>query len=84
MRGWPGRSAPARAGSIGLFSAYFGVAMVRLAAETMTGIWQRAGSDPLWSYLGCRARVPGLGLGASATGLAYRRATSSPCRTCRR
>jgi hypothetical protein len=66
-------------------TAYFGVTMVKIAVETVTGTWaQDAGSYPLWFFW---VSVPaylvwGLGLGAAA--LAYRRATRPRCRTCGR
>jgi len=66
-------------------TAYFGVATVQLAAETVTGTWEQgAGSLPLWFFW---VAIPaylvwGLGLGAAA--LAYRRATRPPCPTCGR
>jgi hypothetical protein len=66
-------------------TAYFGVSMVWLAVQTLTGTWEQgAGSFPLWFFW---VAVPaylvwGLGLGAAA--LAYRRATRPSCRTCGR
>ena len=67
-------------------TAYFGVTMVWLAAETVTGTWARHGfgSYPLWFYW---VSVPGYlawGLGLGAAALAYRRATRPPCRACGR
>ncbi len=69
----------------GGMTAYFGVATVKLAAETLTGTWDRgAGSLPLaffWvavpAYL-----VWGLGLGVAALG--YYQVTRPPCRVCGR
>ena len=75
---------PALGLAVGI-TAYFGVAAVQLAVETVTGTWaQDAGSYPLWFFW---VSVPaylvwGLGLGAAA--LAYRRATRPRCRTCGR
>jgi hypothetical protein len=66
-------------------TAYFGVAMVQLVVETLTGTWEQgAGSLPLWFYWVAMPAylVWGLGLGAAA--LAYRRATRPRCRTCGR
>jgi hypothetical protein len=69
----------------GGMTAYFGIATVKLAAETLTGTWDR-GVDSLplaffWvavpAYL-----VWGLGLGAAALG--YYRVTRPPCRVCGR
>jgi hypothetical protein len=64
-------------------TVYFGATMVMLAAGTVTGTWeQHAGSLPLWFFW---IAVPGYlawGLGLGAAGLAYRRATRHPCRTC--
>ena len=57
-------------------TAYFGVTMVWLAVrdgDRHLGAGRRV--VPVVVFLGCRARVPGLGLGAAA--LAYRRATPS-------
>jgi hypothetical protein len=69
----------------GGLTVYFGVGIVTLAAETLSGTWDRSGSPlPLaffWvampAYL-----VWGLGLGADA--LAYYRVTRPPCRVCGR
>ena len=69
----------------GGLTVYFGVATVKLAAETLSGTWgPRAGSLPLgffWvaipAYL-----VWGIGLGAAA--LAYHQVTRPPCRVCGR
>jgi hypothetical protein len=72
---------PALGLAVGM-TAYFGVAAVQLAVETMTGTWEQgAGSLPLWFFW---VAIPaylvwGLGLGAAAQ--AYRRATRPPCRT---
>ena len=66
-------------------TAYFGVTMVKLAVQTVTGTWEQgAGSEPLWFFW---VAVPGYlvwGLGLGAAALAYRRATRPPCRTCGR
>ena len=66
-------------------TAYFGVTIVRLAAQTVTGTWaQQTGPYPLWFYW---AAVPGYlawGVGLGAAALAYQRATRPPCRTCDR
>lgn len=73
------------AGIGGLMTAYFGVTIVHLAAETLTGTWDPV-SDSLplaffWvavpAYL-----VWGIGLGAAA--LAYHQVTRPPCRECGR
>ncbi len=57
-------------------TAYFGITMVKLAVETVTGSWERgAGSCPVWFFW---VAVPGYlvwGLGLGAAALAYRRAT---------
>jgi hypothetical protein len=66
-------------------TAYFGMSIVRFAAETVTGTWQQhAGTYPLWFFWVAMPAylVWGLGLGTAA--LAYRSATHSPCRTCGR
>ena len=67
-------------------TAYFGVTMVGLAVQTVTGTWAQHGfgSYPLWFFW---VAVPGYlawGLGLGAAALAYRRATRPPCRTCSR
>ncbi len=66
-------------------TAYFGVTIVRLAAQTVTGTWaQHTGPFPLWFYW---VAVPGYlawGVGLGAAALAYQRATRPPCRTCGR
>ena len=72
-------------GIAGGLTVYFGVATVKLAAETLSGTWgPSAGSLPLaffWvaipAYL-----VWGIGLGAAA--LAYHQVTRPPCRVCGR
>ena len=69
----------------GGLTAYFGVTITHLAAQTLNGTWESsAGSLPLaffWvavpAYL-----VWGLGLGAAA--IAYYRITRPPCRVCGR
>ena len=64
-------------------TAYFGVTLIKITAETLTGAWQlTAGSEPLWFFW---IAVPayflwGVGLGVAA--LAYGRATRPPCRFC--
>jgi hypothetical protein len=64
-------------------TAYFGVTMMQLVVETLTGTWEQdGGSLPLWFFW---VAVPGYlvwGLGLGAAALAYRRATRPPCRTC--
>ena len=66
-------------------TAYFGMAMVQVAVETVGGTWEQdAGSLPFWFFW---VAVPGYliwGLGLGAAALAYRRATRPPCRTCGR
>ncbi|HET7243843.1 MAG TPA: hypothetical protein VFJ07_03340, partial [Streptosporangiaceae bacterium] len=67
-------------------TAYFGVTMVKLVVETVTGTWAQHGfgSFPLWFFW---VAVPGYlvwGLGLGAAALAYRRATRPPCGTCGR
>jgi hypothetical protein len=64
-------------------TAYFGVSMVRLAVQTVTGTWEQgAGSDPAWFYWVAIPAYLAWGLGLGAAALAYRRATRPPCRTC--
>jgi hypothetical protein len=66
-------------------TAYFGVSMVRLAVQTVTGTWEQgAGSDPLWFYWVAIPAYLAWGLGLGGAALAYRRATRPPCRTCGR
>ena len=66
-------------------TAYFGLTLVLLAFETLTGTWdQGAGSDPLWFFWVAVPAYLVWGLGLGTAGLAYRRATRRPCRTCGR
>jgi hypothetical protein len=47
-------------------TAYFGVSLVRLAVQTLTGTWEQgAGSYPLW-FFWVAVPAPGLGFGAAA------------------
>jgi hypothetical protein len=65
-------------------TAYFGVTMVMLAAQTLTGTWEHRGfgSEPLWFWWVAVPAYLAWGLGLGAAALAYRRATRPPCRTC--
>jgi hypothetical protein len=50
-------------------TAYFGMSMVRLVAETVTGTWQRhAGSYPLWFFWVSVPAYLAWGLGPGARG----------------
>jgi hypothetical protein len=66
-------------------TAYFGITLVKLAAETLTGTWDQGfDGEPLWFFW---LAVPayliwGLGLGVAA--LAYRRLTRRVCSVCDR
>ena len=67
-------------------TAYFGLTLVLLAVQTLTGsTWDQGdGSYPLWFFW---VAVPAYliwGLGLAAAGMAYRHATRRPCRTCSR
>lgn len=73
---------PALGRGVGM-TAYFGVSLVRLAVQTVTGTWEQgAGSDPAWFYWVAIPAYLAWGLGLGAAALAYRRATRPPCRTC--
>jgi hypothetical protein len=66
-------------------TAYFGVSLVRLAAQTVTGTWaQHAGSLPLWFFWVAVPAYLAWGLGLGVAALAYRAATRPRCRTCGR
>jgi len=75
---------PALGRGVGM-TAYFGVSLVRLAVQTVTGTWEQgAGSLPLWfSGLPCSHTWSGA-WGSGAAALAFRRATRPPCWTCGR
>jgi hypothetical protein len=69
----------------GGMAAYFGFAMVKLAAETLSGTWDQGdGSLPLaFLWVAVPAYLTwGLGLGAAAFG--YYHVTRPPCRMCAR
>src|SRR5262249_46308664 len=75
---------PALGLAVGM-TAYFGVAAVQLAAETVTGTWEQgAGSLPLGFFWVAIPAYLAWGSGLGAAALAYRRATRRPCRTCGR
>lgn len=66
-------------------TVYFGLTMVQLAVQTLTGTWDPGdGSYPLWFFWIAVPAYLVWGLGLAAAGLAYRRATRRPCRTCGR
>ena len=75
---------PAFAIAVGM-TAYFGMSIVKIAADTMSGTWDRsAGALPLaFFWVAVPAYLAwGLGLGAAALG--YYRVTRRACRVCGR
>lgn len=75
--------APALGLGVGM-TAYFGLSLVQLTVQTVTGTGEQGsgGALPLWFYWVAMPAylVWGIGLGLAA--LAYRRATRPPCRVC--
>jgi hypothetical protein len=73
---------PALALGVGM-TAYFGLTIVQLTVQTLTDTWD-PGDDayPLWFFWIAVPAYLVWGLGLLAAGLAYRRATRRPCRTC--
>ena len=64
-------------------TAYFGMTLVKITAETLTGAWESgAGSEPLWFLWIAVPAYLVWGSGAGVAALAYRRATRPPCRFC--
>ena len=66
-------------------TAYFGLTVVQLAVQTLTGTgtWDQGdGSYPLWFFWIAVPAYLVWGVGLAAAGLAYRRATRRPCRVC--
>ena len=64
-------------------TAYFGMTMVKIAVETITGTWDPgAASDPLWFFWVAVPAYLTWGLGLAGAALAYQRVTRPPCRSC--
>ena len=74
--------APALTLGVGM-TAYFGLTLVMIAGQTLTGTWQQGDvSLPLWFFW---VAVPAYliwGLGLAVAALAYRRTTTPACRVC--
>jgi hypothetical protein len=65
-------------------TAYFGMTLVKIAVETITGTWDPgAASDPLWFLWVAVPAYLTWGLGLAVAAVAYQRATRPPCRSCR-
>jgi hypothetical protein len=72
-------------GIAGLMTVYFGVSLVQLAAQTLSGTWdQIAGSLslPLWFFWVAMPAYVVWGLGLGAAALAYYQVTRPTCRVC--
>lgn len=64
-------------------TTYFGLTLVMIAAQTLTGTWQPGdGSLPLWFFWVAVPAYLVWGLGLAVAALAYLRATRPPCRFC--
>jgi len=68
-----------------LSATYFGVSIVQLTAETLSGTWDRgAGSLPLASFWVAVPAYLAWGLGLEVAALGYYQVTRPQCRVCGR
>lgn len=64
-------------------TSYFGLTLVLITTQTLTGTWQGGGSSlPLWFFWVAVPAYLAWGLGLWVGALAYGRATRPPCRLC--